>query len=133
MNFIREKRYVCVGCEQDVETIGGYMHIDPTPPPPLPPAVRVCKPCGSRIDQSVGFRKAVEARVMQYAQREVIEQATHMPLVSAQERSISIARDTKVQYPEWVCEVLDDLFMLPRGTHFAEQNQPAASASTASP
>jgi hypothetical protein len=119
MNIIRQKRYTCVGCEQEVETIGGYMHI--VPPPPLIPAIRVCEPCSRRMNKSVGFRKAAEARVMAYAGVEVLAHIAAkqgLTVETVRQRSLSschgLTRD--------MCAHFDHLFQLPLGSHWSAQS-----------
>ncbi len=119
MNIVRQKRYTCVGCEQEVETVGGYMHIEPTPP--LIPAIRVCEPCTPRMNNSVGFRKAAEARAMAYANGEVLAHIAAkqgLTVEAVRQRSLSdchgLTRD--------MCTQLDHLFQLPLGSHWSAQS-----------
>jgi hypothetical protein len=118
MSIIRQKRYVCVACEQEVTSIGGYLSTDH--PLPLIQAVRVCEPCSTRMNKSAGFRRAAKSRTMAYATREIFTHvAGQMGMSLAEFQSHSIKASAGL--PPKMCELLDQLFQLPEGAHGEKQ------------
>lgn len=113
--------YKCVGCQQDVATVGSLMHIEP--PPPVISSIRVCIPCTHRMMQSVGFRKAAESRVMEYAQEEFmayIADELGETVSESQARSLNICDK---DMPPDICALFDALFRLPKGSHLKASRQ----------
>ena len=118
MSIIRQKCYMCVACEQEATSIGGYLYTDPLLP--LIQAVRVCEPCSTRMNNSAGFRRAAKSRTMAYATREIFTHvAGQMGMTLAEFQSHSIKASAGL--PPKMCQLLDQMFQLPEGVHGAKQ------------
>jgi hypothetical protein len=114
MSIIRQKLYRCVGCEQQVETIGGYLYVEQSTPLI---AVRFCESCAPKMGNSAGFREAAESRAMPYANREVVEDLAAklgITVESLIQRSLTPCKGLT----QSDCEAFDRLFQLPIGSHW---------------
>lgn len=120
------KRYVCVGCQTEVNNVGAYMSMDPPCPPPFPAAARVCKSCSDRITRCEIFFAEVSERVPNALRDEfltAVASTLGLTLSEWQKGSVNAYAAYDEPLPQYACEALDMAIGVKLGTHMMAREQ----------